>query len=82
MVVKKNPSRGVKVYVGEKEAAVDVYVIVEFGVRIPEVAHEIQRNIKKAIESMTGLAVVEINVHIQGVSLPSDSKEGENYRLK
>lgn len=81
-VGKKNPSRGVKVEVGEKEAAVDVYVIVEFGVRIPEVAHEIQRNIKKAIESMTGLAVVEINVHIQGVSFPNDGKEADNYRVK
>lgn len=81
-VGKKNPSRGVKVEVGEKEAAVDVYVIVEFGVRIPEVAHEIQRNIKKAIESMTGLAVVEINVHIQGVSFPNEGKEGDNYRVK
>lgn len=81
-VGKKNLSKGVKVEVGEKEAAVDVYVIVDFGVRIPEVAHEIQRNIKKSIESMTGLAVVEINVHIQGVSLPNEGKEMDNYRVK
>jgi len=76
-VGKKNPSKGIKVEVGEKEAAVDVYVIVEFGSRIPEVAHEIQHNVKKAIESMTGLNVVEINVHVQGVTFPNDAKENK-----
>lgn len=81
-VGKKSPSKGVKVEVGDKEAAVDVYVIVEFGVRIPEVAHEIQRSIKKAIESMTGLSVVETNVHIQGVSFPNEVKEGDQYKAK
>jgi len=76
-VGKKSPSKGVKVEVGEKEAAVDVYVIVGFGVRIPEVAHEIQQSVKKAIESMTGLTVVEVNVHVQGVSFPNESKDTE-----
>ncbi|HHZ17268.1 MAG TPA: Asp23/Gls24 family envelope stress response protein [Peptococcaceae bacterium] len=79
-VGKKNPSRGIKVQVGEKEAAVDVFVIIEFGMRIPEVAHEIQRNVKKAIESMTGLKVVEINVHVQGVALPSNAKESKEAK--
>lgn len=76
-VGKKNPSKGIKVEVGEKEAAVDVYVVVEFGTRIPEVAHEIQRNVKKSIESMTGLNVIEINVHVQGVAFPNDAKENK-----
>ncbi|MBZ4652721.1 MAG: hypothetical protein JG781_56 [Peptococcaceae bacterium] len=77
LVGKKNPSKGVKVEVGEKEAAVDLFVIVEFGVRIPEVAHEIQRNVKKSIESMTGLSVVEINVHVQGVAFPHELRDEE-----
>jgi len=81
-VGKKSPSKGVKVEVGEKEAAVDVYVIVEFGVRIPEVAHEIQQSVKKAIESMTGLSVVEVNIHIQGVSFPNEVKEIEPNKTK
>ncbi len=81
-VGKKSPSKGVKVEVGDKEASVDVYVIVEFGVRIPEVAHEIQRGVKKAIESMTGLSVVETNVHIQGVSFPNEIKEEEQNKSK
>ena len=81
-VGKKNPSKGVKVQVGEKEAAVDLHVIVEFGVRIPEVAQEVQRNVKKAIESMTGLSVVEINVHIQGVAFPNETRDDEALRVK
>lgn len=67
MLGKKNLAKGVKVEVGQKEAAVDVSVIVEYGYRIPEVAADIQENIKHAIYSMTGLSVVEVNVHILGV---------------
>lgn len=54
MLGRKNLSKGVKVEVGEKEAAVDLYIIVEYGVRIPEVALRIQEAVKRAIESMTG----------------------------
>ncbi len=81
-VGKKNPSKGVKVEVGEKEAAVDLFVIVEFGVRIPEVANEIQRGVKKAIEGMTGLTVVEVNVHVQGVAFKGEEKEEDSPRVK
>jgi len=81
-VGKKNPSKGVKVEVGEKEAAVDLFVIIEFGAKIPEVANQIQKNVKKAIESMTGLEAIEINVHIQGVAIPQENKEEEFPRVK
>ena len=64
---KKTLSKGVKVEVGEKEAAVDLYIIVEYGVRIPDIALRVQENVKRAIESMTGLEVVVVNIHIQGV---------------
>ena len=64
---RKNLSKGVKVEVGQREAAVDVSIVVEYGRRIPEVASEIQTNVKNAIESMTGLSVVEVNVHIHDV---------------
>lgn len=64
---RKNLSKGVKVEVGQREAAIDVSIIIEYGQRIPVVASEIQRNVKQAIESMTGLDVVEVNVHIHGV---------------
>ncbi len=82
MLGRKNLSKGVKVEVGEKEAAVDIYVIVEFGVRIPEVAADIQNNVKQAIEGMTGLTVVEVNIHVQGVAFPSEGREEEPARVK
>ncbi|MBO8137296.1 MAG: Asp23/Gls24 family envelope stress response protein [Desulfotomaculum sp.] len=82
MLGRKNLSKGVKVEVGEKEAAVDLYVIVNFGVRIPEVAAAIQSNVKQAIEGMTGLTVVEVNIHVQGVVFPNEEKEEEPTRVR
>ena len=67
---------GIKVDSGEKETKIDVNIIVEYGARIPDVAFEIQNKVKKAVESMTGLKVVEVNVHIQGVS--TDNMESNN----
>ncbi|MDF2723073.1 MAG: hypothetical protein K0Q59_2748 [Paenibacillus sp.] len=72
---RKNLSKGVKVEVGQREAAIDVSIIVEFGNRIPEVASAIQRNVKQAIESMTGLTVVEVNVHIHDVQFKTTEKQ-------
>lgn len=79
---KKNPSKGVKVEVGEKETAIDLYIIVEYGVRIPDVSWQVQENVKKAVETMTGLTVVEVNIHIQGVNLEKEAKEEENQGEK
>lgn len=74
---RKNLSKGVKVEVGQREAAVDVSIIVEYGNRIPEVASEIQRNVKRSIEMMTGLHVVEVNVHIHDVHFKTAEKPDE-----
>lgn len=71
---RKNLSKGVKVEVGQREAAVDVSIIVEYGNRIPEIAAEIQRNVKRSIEIMTGLHVVEVNVHIHDVHFKQAEK--------
>ena len=65
---KKNLAKGIKVEAGEKQAKIDVNIIVEYGTRIPDVAFEIQNRVKKAVESMTGLKVEEVNVHVQGVN--------------
>lgn len=65
---RKNLSKGVKVEVGEKEAAIDVYVIIEYGSRIPEVSWNVQEKVKQRVEVMTGLNVVEVNIHIQGIN--------------
>lgn len=72
---KKNLSKGIKVEVGEKETKIDVNIIVEYGTRIPDVAYEIQNRVKKAVETMTGLKVVETNVHVQGVNTDNQGVE-------
>lgn len=79
---KKNLSKGVKVEVGDKEAAVDLYLVVNYGVSIPEVALNVQRNVARAITSMTGLDVVEVNVHIQGVHFQTEEKPEEPARVR
>lgn len=72
---KKNLSKGIKVDVGEKEATIDVNIIVEYGARIPDVAFEIQSRVKKAVEAMTGLKVAGVNVHVQGVRTSENTDE-------
>ena len=73
---KKNLAKGIKVEAGEKETRIDVNIIVEYGVRIPDVAFEIQNRVKKAVEGMTGLKVLDVNVHVQGVNTDSNNLEG------
>lgn len=71
---KKSPQKGVKVDVKPEGAAIDLYVIVEFGVRIPELAWSIQENVKNSVETMTGIDVTCVNVHIEGVHFKEDEK--------
>ncbi|HCS74301.1 MAG TPA: Asp23/Gls24 family envelope stress response protein [Clostridiales bacterium] len=77
MLGRKNLSKGVKVVVGEKETAIDLFVVAEYGVRIPEMAWNIQENVKKSVENMTGLTVKEVNIHIQGVVFEKENKKEE-----
>lgn len=74
---KKNFAKGIKVEAGEKETKIDVNIIVEYGARIPDVAFEIQNRVKKAVEGMTGLKVVEVNVHVQGVNTEANTETSE-----
>lgn len=72
---KKNLAKGIKVEINEKTTKIDVNIIVEYGTRIPDVAFEIQNKVKKAVETMTGLNVVEVNVHVQGVNTDNTMQE-------
>ena len=74
---KKKLSKGIKVEVGEKETKIDVNIIVEYGTRIPDVAFEIQNRVKKSVKEMTGLDVLEVNVHVQGVRTSMDQEQKE-----
>ncbi|MFD2467398.1 Asp23/Gls24 family envelope stress response protein [Amycolatopsis silviterrae] len=68
--------QGVSVEVGEKQAAVDLQIVVEYGVSIADVARSIRRNVISAVEGMTGLEVVEVNISVGDLHLPSDDEEG------
>ena len=74
---RKNLAKGVKANVGEKEAVIDLFLIVDFGVRIPDVALRVQESVKRAVEEMTGLRISEANVHIQGVILEKGEQKNE-----
>jgi len=70
-IMGKDPlSKGVKVNQSEDGIEVDVYVIVDYGVKIPQVAWEIQGRVKKEVESMTDREVIAVNIHVQGVEAP------------
>ena len=74
---KKNLAKGIKVVIEEDKVKIDVNIIVEYGARIPDVAFEIQNRVKKAVESMTGLKVIEVNVHVQGVSTVNETAKND-----
>ena len=69
----KNATRGIKVEVGTEEVSVDIYLNVEYGTPIQRAAHDVQEGVKKGIESMTGLHVVRVDVHVQGVSFEKEN---------
>ena len=69
----RNITKGVKVEIGTEEASVDLYVVIEYGTPIQKAAQVAQENVRKAIESMTGLHVVRVDVHVQGVSFDKEN---------
>ena len=79
---KKNLSKGIKVEVGDKDTKIDVNIIVEYGTRIPDIAFEIQNRVKKAVENMTGLKVLEVNVHVQGVHTSGEENTEEQTKTE
>ena len=71
----KNITKGVKVEVGTEEVSVDVYLNVEYGTPIQTAATNVQESVRKSIETMTGLHVVRVDVHVQGLSFEKERKE-------
>lgn len=69
----KNLSKGVRVEVGKEQAAIDIYCIINYGSSIIDVAQAVQQNVKKEVENMTGLNVVECNVHVQGIHFEKEA---------
>lgn len=75
MLGKKNYTKGVKVEVGSEECACDITIVVKYGYRIQAVAQQVQEEIKNAIETMTGLRVVEVNVNVNSIYFEPEKKE-------
>ncbi len=73
-----NVSGGVSVEKGERQAAVDVSIVVEYGVSIVDVADAIRRNVIQAVEFGTGLDVIEVNVNVTDVNLPNEGNGDES----
>lgn len=72
---RRNLSKGVKVEVGTEDTKIDIFIIVKYGARIPDVAWDIQEAVKKAVETITGLKVAYVNIHVQGVNFPQKENE-------
>jgi len=73
-----NHSQGVSVEVGERQAAIDIQLVAEYGVALADLATGIRRNVISSIERMTGLEVTEVNVEIQDVHLETDDRSEDD----
>ncbi|MEV8090784.1 Asp23/Gls24 family envelope stress response protein [Streptomyces nigra] len=78
----KSVTRGVKAEVGEKQAALDLEIVVEYGVSIADVARDVRENVITAVERMTGLEVVEVNIAVSDVKLPDEEEEEPERRIQ
>ncbi len=70
-----SPSQGVTVEVGERQAAIDIDLVMDYGVSIPDVAEAVRRNVIQRVERMTGLEVTEVNIAVDDVYLGDDEEE-------
>lgn len=71
---KKNIGKSVKVSVSEDYAIIDMTIAVIYGVRIPDVVMQVQENIKRTVESMTGLKVSSVNISVNNIVVPKEEK--------
>ncbi|MEU6826819.1 Asp23/Gls24 family envelope stress response protein [Streptomyces atriruber] len=78
----KSVSRGVKAEVGEVQTALDLEIVVEYGVSIADVTQDVRENVITAVERMTGLEVVEVNIAVSDVKLPDEEDDEPQGRLQ
>ncbi|MFD0155004.1 Asp23/Gls24 family envelope stress response protein [Streptomyces sp. NPDC055721] len=79
---KASVTRGVKAEVGEVQTALDLEIVVDYGVSIADVAGDVRENVIAAVERMTGLEVVEVNIAVSDVKLPDEEEEEPEQRLQ
>lgn len=73
----KKYSKGVKITLDGKKVTIDLFVNVTYGVRIPDIAWAAQNAVKSAVENMTGLEVVAVNINVQGITFDKKSESKE-----
>jgi uncharacterized alkaline shock family protein YloU len=78
----KPTTQGVSVEVGERQAAVDVNLVADYGVAIPDMAGAVRRNVIGAIERMCGLEVTEVNVKVDDIHIPGDDQQDSDQKGK
>ncbi len=71
----KKYSKGVKVELDGNDVVIDLFVIVKYGVKIPDVAFSIQNSVKGSVETMTGLKIKSVNINVQGVTFDKENNE-------
>ncbi|GAA4791925.1 MULTISPECIES: Asp23/Gls24 family envelope stress response protein [Streptomyces] len=79
---RSGPARGVKAEVGEVQTALDLEIVVDYGVSIADVARAVRENVVSAVERMTGLEVVEVNIAVSDVKLPDEDDVEPEPRLQ
>ena len=79
MLGKKRPTNGVKVEVGEVECSIEVYLVIKYGYKIPEVAEEVQKAVLEEVSNLTGLKVVEVNVYVQNERMEETEETTEEF---
>ncbi|MFC9735808.1 Asp23/Gls24 family envelope stress response protein [Streptomyces roseolus] len=79
---KASVTRGVKAEVGEVQTALDLEIVVDYGVSISDVAGAVRENVIAAVERMTGLEVVEVNIAVSDVKLPDEEEDEPESRLQ
>ena len=76
--VKKNSSQGVRVDIDDGMTSIDLYLVVKYGVKIPELAWNVQESVKAAVEELTGLNVAAVNIHIEGIEFEDEQNNTDS----
>jgi len=79
---KKNVARGIKVEVTDGAAFIEAYIVVQYGAVIPEVTAKLQERIKQNVETMTGMTVEQVNIHVQGVKFDAPEQPAAEEAAK
>jgi len=80
VISKKHSAKGVKLEINDRNVKVDLFLNVEYGIRIPDVAWKIQENVKRSIEVMTGMKVENVDIHIQGIQSARKEKSEKSEK--